>query len=456
MPTPIFKVTNITRSNFVSVSPEQIAKIYLALYDSFKIELTGFVPSGVAIFQNLIGGTWTTVQILPLDSTGALTIPPTPITTDVGASKPYRVLTSRETSGEIDFTDIPSGPNLPVETYRGIGIYLNQDGTYSILVNGQFMGSYASITEARVEIDYLLAPNYTLTISAGLGGTTTPPAGVYSYKANTSLSIKANPSTGYELDYWVVNGAIPTQTVNPVPIIVSKDGFTVQAVFAKATTHWPYEYKLVNQWEEAPGSPVTLQASQDETGKAMSSSPFNLGDTKYFMGAKITYTIRYIDGTVGPTVGIDCNGTNVVSGVIDKTPGVENNPAFLTGEVNITMLLTAVNNTIRVGQNNIIVVGWNKIQYDCTVVLGYSQKPDTPPGTNPDPFAFLKNLQWYQWLAIGAFGLGALYVLAGKRDGGGQGVSIHLGEYARRGYSAVKSRARKKISRAREASSSHR
>jgi hypothetical protein len=67
---------------------------------------------------------------------------------------------------------------------------------------------------ARVTIKNI----FTLTITAGTGGTTNPAPGTYTYDEGTSVSIQAVPAAAYQFDSWTgdVSGS-----VNPVTIVMN-------------------------------------------------------------------------------------------------------------------------------------------------------------------------------------------------------------------------------------------
>jgi len=75
-------------------------------------------------------------------------------------------------------------------------------------------------------------PKYTLTISAGTGGTTDPVPGNYTHDAGTQVTVTAQPNSGYKFNGW--SGAV-TGTTNPVTITMDGDK-SITASFATITT----------------------------------------------------------------------------------------------------------------------------------------------------------------------------------------------------------------------------
>jgi hypothetical protein len=73
---------------------------------------------------------------------------------------------------------------------------------------------------------------YTLDISAGLGGTTDPSPGVYGYDSGASVDIEAIPDSGYKFSNWT--GGIPTGQEIDNPITIAIDGNkTIMASFSR-------------------------------------------------------------------------------------------------------------------------------------------------------------------------------------------------------------------------------
>ena len=53
-------------------------------------------------------------------------------------------------------------------------------------------------------------PQYTLSVSTTIGGTTAPPIGNYTYPVNTPITLIATPDMGYYFHKWVINGQVFT------------------------------------------------------------------------------------------------------------------------------------------------------------------------------------------------------------------------------------------------------
>jgi len=80
---------------------------------------------------------------------------------------------------------------------------------------------YTNVTSDLASQDYTGQPiPYTLTISAGSGGTTEPQPGSYTYDFGTQVSLTATPNSGYSFSQWTENVPSGHERDNPVNIIV--------------------------------------------------------------------------------------------------------------------------------------------------------------------------------------------------------------------------------------------
>ena len=106
------------------------------------------------------------------------------------------------------------------------------------LLDGNAAGSANPFSILMMD-DHTLQPvfahvNYTLTISATIGGSTDPAPGAYTYSGGTTVAVNALPSSGYRFDHWVFDSS-PTGSVNPINILMNSS-HTLQAVFAETHT----------------------------------------------------------------------------------------------------------------------------------------------------------------------------------------------------------------------------
>jgi len=83
--------------------------------------------------------------------------------------------------------------------------------------------------------DFVEAVNYQLQISTTTGGTTSPAPGTYTYPENTQITVTAIPETGYQFDYWLINGTL-TNTDNPITITMEAN-YHLTAYFRTIQTY---------------------------------------------------------------------------------------------------------------------------------------------------------------------------------------------------------------------------
>lgn len=68
----------------------------------------------------------------------------------------------------------------------------------------------------------------TLTILSGIGGTTNPPAGTYTYAIRDTVTVEAIPDEGYYFKEWTMNGGIYRD--NPINLIMNNN-YTLTPTF---------------------------------------------------------------------------------------------------------------------------------------------------------------------------------------------------------------------------------
>jgi hypothetical protein len=101
---------------------------------------------------------------------------------------------------------------------------LTLDGSYTV---------YASFAPVRPAL------KYTLKVFAMPGGTTRPAPGSYTYDTGARVMVEATPYSGYEFDYWLLDGM--RRTDNPITITMDRD-YSLQAFF-RPTARPPIERK---------------------------------------------------------------------------------------------------------------------------------------------------------------------------------------------------------------------
>jgi len=84
-------------------------------------------------------------------------------------------------------------------------------------------------------------PTYTLTILTPTNGTTNPSPGTYTYNAGITVQVTAIPNTGYNFNYWTLDGI--TYTSNPINVLINRDHILI-AYFSEIPPPPPETYKL--------------------------------------------------------------------------------------------------------------------------------------------------------------------------------------------------------------------
>ncbi len=106
------------------------------------------------------------------------------------------------------------------------------------MLDGNPAGSANPISVLMTD-DHTLQPifvlcNYTLTITATVGGTTDPTPGTYMYTAETTVEVTAISDAGYRFDHWVLDGS-PSGSANPTNILMNSN-HNLEAVFVETHT----------------------------------------------------------------------------------------------------------------------------------------------------------------------------------------------------------------------------
>jgi len=344
--------------------------------------------------------------------------------------------------------DVPLG----FRTLEGAGGYTDLNGVCSIdvLFAARYYGVYkAGYVTARgsvpgTQINVSLTPTavkYWVTINAGVGGSVNP-SGNYQVAANTKLTATATPETGYVLDYWLVNN-VKSGNTNPLGVTIDRDHYSIYAIFKKSITpppsnggqEWPVERNLTIFNGEI------LQANQWQTGISKVSSEIGIGDSKKYLGARLEYSITYLEGNAGLiTVGIDVNNVNQISKGLKLTDKYGPPVPTTSGTKDITTPLYLTGNKVKIGHAQPIGA-WSKAAYLVKLVIGYSGEPAIEPGEEPGPWDWLPKLEWWQWGIIGGVGvLGTWTVLSSKGYAPSPTIIItqpyeyakeRLGEYAK-------------------------
>ncbi len=122
-------------------------------------------------------------------------------------SKPQIYIMNHDGSDVVQLTSHPSGARDPAWSIDGTKIafwtqsdediyIINADGSNQIKISGD------STNDRYPSWGYIIPDTYTLTISANGSGTTIPSAGTHSYFADSTVSINATPSPGWQFVNW--------------------------------------------------------------------------------------------------------------------------------------------------------------------------------------------------------------------------------------------------------------
>lgn len=118
-------------------------------------------------------------------------------------------------TGYFSFTSRESAIITVSSSIPGSLFYLNNwlyNGVTSLVVNGAY-----TIKWVLPQV----APTGVLQIDSSLYGSSNPNPGVYQYNLGTKIVFIATPNTGFEFNYWLVNGII--KTFNPFTLTLTQD-----------------------------------------------------------------------------------------------------------------------------------------------------------------------------------------------------------------------------------------
>jgi len=132
-------------------------------------------------------------------------------------------------------TDPASGTHTYVNGTE-VSVTANPDTHYLFdywELDGVKAGSENPMTVLMTD-DHTLQPffklcNYTLTITATVGGTTDPTPGTYTYPAGTTVEVTATPDADYVFDHWELD-TVDVGATNPYTVLMDED-HTLKAVF---------------------------------------------------------------------------------------------------------------------------------------------------------------------------------------------------------------------------------
>jgi parallel beta-helix repeat protein len=126
----------------------------------------------------------------------------------------------------------PSGGNYWSD-YTGIDLYSgpfqNDTGSDGI-GDTPYVVCENNVDHYPLMIPYAPPPTYALTITATVGGTTSPTPGIYTYAPGSMVQVTAIPYSNYKFDYWELDG-VNVGSANPYTVLMDKN-HTLKAVFS--------------------------------------------------------------------------------------------------------------------------------------------------------------------------------------------------------------------------------
>jgi chitodextrinase len=233
------RTTNVT-STSVSLAWNAASDDYgVVIYHVYSNGQIVANPSSTsATVTGLASSSSYTFTITAQDAAGNVSLASSPlsVTTPIGAdttppSAPSGLVASNVTDTSVVLSWSASTDNVAVASYtvyNGSAAAATTSGlsasvtglspgtTYTFAVVAK--DTSGNISNASNSVVVTTTSSYTLTITASSGGTTSPAAGTYSYPSGTTLSVTANPSSGYTLSAW--SGAA-SGTSNPVSIVMT-------------------------------------------------------------------------------------------------------------------------------------------------------------------------------------------------------------------------------------------
>jgi hypothetical protein len=148
-------------------------------------------------------------------------------------------------------------------------VYRNLDDPNMFLIG--FENQYGAGDRDYNDLVFSLECAHDLTISAGVGGATSPVPGTYSYDEGTNVQVTAIPDANYEFVYWELDGAY-NGTSNPTTVLMNED-HTLKAVFAVITYTLTITATTGGTTSPAPG-PCTYDAGSSVSVQALPSANY--------------------------------------------------------------------------------------------------------------------------------------------------------------------------------------
>jgi hypothetical protein len=317
--------------------------------------------------------------------------------------------------------------------------YVTQTGTYpGIIVNVSLVAGPTMYALALGVIGQGSG-----SITATVNGTAINPMVITYIPSGSTVKVTALAQSGSSLLKWLVQDA-DQNPANPLTISMPKQTLSIYADFelipsttykgipiyhstATGTYYFVYNGQTYNEpsvaqceslidallstgypWQKTLvlASSRDLESNQAQTGASFNSPKFHLGEATKFMGAKVSYRIRYVDGLGGCSVGVDVN-TNNMAKWENIAVGSD-----ISGSFDATSLLAATHNYITCGQSHLPGF-WDHCTYDVSITLGYTSAPAVEPGIEAE----VPELPWWAWVIVAGGVVVGVYAMSKRRGG---------------------------------------
>jgi len=182
----------------------------------------------------------------------AINITPTSASLLVGQSQAFH---ANVTGGTVPtVTWYQQGNATPLGTGTDINLSFQASGTFTIYAIASDPTAPNSPLQSNNSIVTVTAESYTLTITAGIGGTTNPPPGTYQETSGSNVILTAIPSQGYVFDHWTTDDSNNNSESASITVTMNTN-HNVAAVFAVIP---PNQFNLIMDSSPIGGIEVTV------------------------------------------------------------------------------------------------------------------------------------------------------------------------------------------------------
>jgi len=223
----------------------------------------GFVPQSCYVAIGALGTEHSVVAIGTSTFTAAgavipplsIGITPTSASLIAGQAQTFHANVSGGNAPVVTWYE--QGSSTPLGTGTDINISFQAAGTFAIYAVATDPTAPNSPLQSNISTVTVTAQTYSLTITAGAGGTTNPAPGLHSEAAGTNVVVTAMPEVGYVFDHWATdennNNSVSTNIT-----VVMNSNHSILAVFAVIT---PTQFDLIIDSSPIAGVPITVTKS---------------------------------------------------------------------------------------------------------------------------------------------------------------------------------------------------